>query len=97
MNRTIEIFKLAELRAKTDRELVGIIDAELELGLRFVPGHLRAEIAYANARKLLPKVEDLTQRRRLEVKLNRQPQDRAGAQRTAPAGGLSMTAMQVGD
>ena len=97
MNSTLEVFKLAELRAKTDRELVAIIDTELELGLRFAPGHLRAKIAYANARNLLPKVEDLTQRRRLEAKLKRQVQETVAAERTASTSGMSMTAMKAGD
>jgi hypothetical protein len=96
MNSTLEVFKLAELRAKTDRELVAIIDAELELGLRFAPGHLRAEIAYTNARNLLPKVEDLTQRRRLEAKLKRQVQETVAAERIARTSGMSMTAMKAG-
>jgi hypothetical protein len=53
--------KLAELRAKTDRDLIRIIDAELDHG---------------EALKLLSKVENLPERRRLEAKLQRQAQDR---------------------
>jgi hypothetical protein len=70
------------LRAKTDRQLAAIINNELERGLglaqmdpntRFAggaDGHLaRAERAYSEARKLLPKVYNLSERLRLEVKL----------------------------
>ena len=56
MNSMARVSKLAELRARTDRELVNVIENEVELGL-----HL--------ALKLLPKVEDRSERRRLERKL----------------------------
>jgi hypothetical protein len=78
--------KLSELRAKTDRELIEIIVNELQLGLHLAliagetkrendlhfaePPRFRAEQAYAEARRLLPKVEDLNEHRRLEEKLN---------------------------
>ena len=85
MSATFELSKLAELRAKTDQELVNIIDSELERGLRTafmteaakeasdsdsaqLP-HIRAEAAYAEALKLLPMVDDHSERRRLEKKL----------------------------
>jgi hypothetical protein len=77
MSGTVEISKLAELRAKTDRDLVRIIDTA----------------THAEALKLLPKVEDVTERRRLEAKLKRQA---AGPtveiEPTAGAGGLAMRA-----
>ena len=85
MSATLELSKLAELRAKTDQELVNIIDGELERGLRTAfmteaakkasdfdsaqPPHIRAEAAYAEALKLLPMVDDHSERRRLEKKL----------------------------
>ncbi len=56
MNGMARVSKLAELRARTDRELVSVIGNEVELG-----PHL--------ALKLLPKVEDRSERRRLERKL----------------------------
>ena len=68
--------KLAELRAKTDRELVRIIDNALEVGLLLAASdtqndsarrrHGRAQEIYANTVTLLPKVEDVSERRRLE-------------------------------
>ena len=85
MSATLELSKFAELRAKTDQELVKIIDNELERGLHFAimtegakpasdsdsarPPDIRAETAYAEALKLLPVVDDHSERRRLEKKL----------------------------
>src|SRR5690242_8753860 len=78
MSATLELSKLAELRAKTDQELVEVIDNELERGLSFavmtegakpVPPQIRAKTAYAEAMKLLPVVDDRSERRRLEKKL----------------------------
>ena len=85
MSATLELSKLAELRAKTDQELIKIIDNELERGLHSAlmteaakeasdsdsaqPPHIRAETAYAEALKLLPMVDDRSERRRLEKKL----------------------------
>ena len=62
--------KLVELRAKTDRELVILIQSTLEDGLR---SHGEAERAYSEVRALLPTVRDVTEaeRRRLELKLAR--------------------------
>ncbi len=79
MSATAQLSKLAELRAKTDQDLVSIIDNALEVGLliaatethvdsaRPFPG--RAEEIYANTVMLVSKVEDLRERRRLEGKL----------------------------
>ena len=85
MSTTLELSKLAELRAKTDQELVKVIDKELERGLHFAlmtegvkeasdsdsaqQPNIRAEAAYAEALKLLPMVDRHSERRRLEKKL----------------------------
>jgi len=71
--------KLAELRAKTDRELVSIIDNALEVGLLLAANepdvdpvgvlHRRAADIYANTLMLASKVEDVGEGRRLEGKL----------------------------
>jgi hypothetical protein len=62
--------KLAELRAKTDRQLVILIRSTLDDGLR---SRAEAERAFAEVRALLPTVRDVTEaeRRRLEAKLAR--------------------------
>ena len=76
--------KLAELRAKTDQQLARLIENQLERGLRLARIHivspsnlarresarLSAEQAYSEARKLLFKVDDPGERRRLEGKLD---------------------------
>lgn len=77
MTATLEQSKLAELRVKTDQELAGLINDQLELGLRLTliaegqssaydfgkaePN--RAEKTYADALKLLPMVDDPTESR----------------------------------
>lgn len=66
MDTTVNLSKLAELRVRTDRDLVRVIDHALEFGLR---SHAPAQKAWAEALKLLPAVEDLMERRRLEKKL----------------------------
>ncbi len=67
-------FTLEQLRARTDRELVALIDRELGRGLESVrsadPNWAGAEKAGAEARKLLPKVYNLGERLRLERKLS---------------------------
>ena len=62
--------KLAQLRAKTDRQLVILIRSSLNEGLR---SRAEAERAYCEVRALLPTVRDVTEaeRRRLEWKLAR--------------------------
>jgi len=62
--------KLAELRAKTDRQLVILMRSRLDDGLR---SRAEAERAYSEVRVLLPTVRDVTEaeRRRLESKLVR--------------------------
>jgi len=63
--------KLAELRAKTDHELVRLIDDQLNLGFRVaLTAPATAAKVYAEARKLTDKVEDPGERRRLESKLS---------------------------
>jgi len=68
--------KLAELRAKTEIELIRYVTAELNVGVRLASesndqAHIRAEEAYAAVSRLLPVVYDLDhpERRRLEAKL----------------------------
>jgi hypothetical protein len=62
--------KLAELRAKTDRQLVILIRSTLDEGLR---SRGEAARAYSEVRALLPAVRDVTEaeRRRLEAMLAR--------------------------
>ena len=79
MNATAQLSKLAELRAKTDRDLSSIIDNALEVGLLLATNapdvdpagvlHRRTVHIYADAVILVEKVEDLGGRRRLEDKL----------------------------
>ena len=78
MNSPSALSKLAELRSKTDRELSQMIANQLESALNLAlrphldvaePQRIRAERAYAEAAKLLPKVDDLYERRRLKNKL----------------------------
>ncbi len=74
--------KIAELRAKTDRQLITLIDHQLDSGIRLAQllsgedsgtaasfGQARAETAWAESRRLLPKVYNLSERLRLEKKL----------------------------
>ncbi len=79
------VSKLAELRGKTDRQLIHIINNELELGLHLtltvetsfaydfsnkeLP-HVRAEKACDDALRLLSKVDDISERQRLQRKLD---------------------------
>jgi hypothetical protein len=62
--------KLAELTAKTDRQLVTLIQSRLDDGLR---SPAEAERAYSEVLALLPTVRDVTEaeRRCLESKLAR--------------------------
>ena len=67
------ISELEQLRARTDRELVALIERELDRGLelaRSADQHWAgAEKVSAEARKLLPKVYNLNERLRLERKV----------------------------
>jgi len=70
--------KLAELRAKTDVDLVRYVTHELDLGIRLASesndqSRIRAEEAYSEIARLLPILHDLGQseRRRVEANLKR--------------------------
>ena len=80
MSATAQLSKLAELRAKTDRDLVSIIDNALEVGLLLAANEPDVEPAgvlhrraaadiYADTVMLVQRVEDVGERRRLEEKL----------------------------
>jgi hypothetical protein len=81
MTATAQLSKLAELRAKTDRELVSIIDNALQVGLLLAANeadldpagvlHRRAADIYGDTAMLVEKVEDGRERRRLEEKRRR--------------------------
>ena len=68
MTSTVEIGKLAELRQRTDRDLVKIMDTELERGLilasvaaaRQSPLHIQAEKVHRVVSALLSRVGGLT-------------------------------------
>ncbi len=65
---TLELSKFAELRAKTDRQLVRLVSLELDRGLRLAYDRSKrpeAEKLYREARSLLSTVYNLTQRERL--------------------------------
>jgi hypothetical protein len=78
LSRTPKSSKLAELRQKTDRQLLVVIQNELERGLTLADLaaskdsalHARAEKACEKAAALLPKINGLTtnERRQLETK-----------------------------
>jgi hypothetical protein len=80
MSATAQLSKLAELRAKTDLDLVGIIDNAMELCLLLAANepdldlagvlHRRAADIYADTVMLVEKVEHVRERRRLTDKLN---------------------------
>ena len=79
MRGASELSKLGELRAKTDRDLVVIIDNALEVGFLLAANepdvdpagvlHRRAARIYADTVTLVAVVEDLGARRRLEKKV----------------------------
>jgi len=79
MTAISEIFKLAELRAKTDRELVLLINNALDLGLLLAGNeadvdpsgvlHDRAADIYADTATLVLKVENVREQQRLAAKL----------------------------
>jgi len=80
MSATAQLSKLAALRAKTDRDLVSILDNALEVGLLLAANepdvdpagvlHRRAADIYADMVMLVQKVEAVQERRRLEEKLS---------------------------
>ena len=77
MSATAPVSKLAELRGKTDRELVRVIDNAVEVGLLLAGTqrhsaerlHAKAEHIYADSVMLLPKIEDVNERQRLEERV----------------------------
>ena len=76
MGSTSEFAKFAQLRAKTDRQLVAIIGRQVERSLGAARSNDRpqqdravAEKAYAEARKLISQVYNLNERLRLEARL----------------------------
>ena len=79
MTALSQMYKLAELRARTDRDLVHLVGHALELGIECAlaamstHGTLRAkaENIYANALMLLPKIENVSERRKLSDKAGR--------------------------
>jgi len=81
MGSTARLSKLAELRAKTDRELAKVIDMQLERALHLArhpdndPDSLKrsrvqAEDICAEALRLLTQVENPHSREQLETELN---------------------------
>jgi hypothetical protein len=87
MSKISNVSKLAELRARTDRQLIQIINSELERGLQFALQAAETKSAYhfgvtklhdaeaekacAYALNLVSKVDDINERLRLESKLHR--------------------------
>ena len=79
MSATAPLSKLAELRAKTDEDLVRIIDNGVEAGLLLAANepdvdpvgvlHRKAADIYADTVMLMQKVENVGERRRLQEKL----------------------------
>jgi len=80
MSATSQSSKLAELRARTDRDLAAIINNALEIGLLLAANepdadpagvlHDRAADMYADTVMLVEKVENVRERQRLEKKLS---------------------------
>ena len=74
MTDVSQFSKLAELRRKTDQELVGLLGDGLELAFHLArvadaKSYEQAEDLHAEISKLLHKVDDVVERRRLEKKL----------------------------
>lgn len=68
MSSITEIAKFAELRAKTDRQLVRLVHIQLDRGLHLAYDRAKrpeAEQVYSEARSLLSKVYNLTKWERL--------------------------------
>jgi hypothetical protein len=77
MNQRLEVSKLAQLRAKTDRQLVQVINSSIDAGLqsaRRTGSLLQAEKAREQVDRLLPLVS-VRERRALESKLVRLDQE----------------------
>jgi hypothetical protein len=75
MTDVSQFSKLAELRRKTDQELVGLLSDGLELAFDLLSAadsaksYAEAEDVHAEISKLLHKVDDAIERRRLEQQL----------------------------
>jgi hypothetical protein len=79
MSATAPLSKLAELRAKTDRDLVRIIDNAVEVGLLMAANeadvdpagalHRRAVDIHTDVVMLVQKVENVEERQRVEGRL----------------------------
>jgi hypothetical protein len=74
MKDVSQFSKLAELRRKTDQELIGLLSDGLDLAFHLAQGagaksYEQAEDVHAQISKLLHKVDDVAERRRLEKKL----------------------------
>ena len=73
MSNQPEATRLTALRARTDRQLIALINRRLDLGLRSDFANEDAERIYREVSQLLPVVYGASQaeRRRLEAKLAR--------------------------
>ena len=99
MSATAQLSKLAELRAKTDQDLVRIIDSAVEVGHLLAVNepdvdpagvlHRRAADIYAEAVMLVQKVDNVGERRRLEEKL-RQFRNALGRHVRVQAGAIAI-------
>lgn len=72
MGSTTEFAKLAQLRAKTDRQLIALIAHQVERSLSAARSYNQqsraiAEKTYTEARKLISQVYNLNERLRLEA------------------------------
>jgi len=71
----MNLFKLEQLRSKTNRQLIALINKRVDAGSQFVQSgyYLDAERAYEEARVLLPLVDASTpdEKQRLEARLTR--------------------------
>jgi len=93
MSAPAPLSKLVELRAKTDRDLVRIIGNALDVALLLAGTQVdsagllygRAQEIYADTLMLLPKVEDVSERRRLE-RLGRVLRERLERRQAVAAG-----------
>ena len=71
----MNLFKLEQLRSKTNRQLIALISSRLDAGSQFVRSgyHFDAERVYEEARVLFPLVDNSTpdEKQRLEARLTR--------------------------
>jgi hypothetical protein len=107
MSATAQLSKLAELRAKTDRELVRIIVNAVGVGLLLTANepdvdpagllHRRAADIYANTVVLVDKVENVRERLWLEGRLEqlRESLERSDGKRRRPDVGSKVATLVV--